>query len=108
MGLGTRETGHRQRVPLFPNTRFAPLWIWIGFTAAWMLFYFVYGIALIGRDFFDAAVWAGGGVTGFQDALLVGYLPAATVWGQRQGACGYLTKPVDERTLISAVNGALA
>lgn len=30
------------------------------------------------------------------------------VWGQRQGACGYLTKPVDERTLISAVNGALA
>jgi twitching motility two-component system response regulator PilH len=30
------------------------------------------------------------------------------VWGERQGACGYLTKPVDERTLISAVDDALA
>jgi twitching motility two-component system response regulator PilH len=29
------------------------------------------------------------------------------VWGQRQGACGYLTKPVDDRTLIDAVNGVL-
>src|SRR4029453_6441751 len=27
------------------------------------------------------------------------------VWGERQGASGYLTKPVDEKTLISAVNG---
>ncbi len=29
------------------------------------------------------------------------------VWGQRQGASGYLTKPVDEKTLITAVNGVL-
>ena len=26
------------------------------------------------------------------------------VWGQRQGAKGYLTKPIDEKTLISTVN----
>jgi twitching motility two-component system response regulator PilH len=32
---------------------------------------------------------------------------ADRVWGERQGAAGYLTKPVDERTLISAVNGVL-
>lgn len=32
---------------------------------------------------------------------------ADRVWGQRQGACGYLTKPVDDRTLIDAVNGLL-
>lgn len=32
---------------------------------------------------------------------------ADRVWGQRQGAHGYLTKPVDEKTLISAVNQAL-
>ena len=29
------------------------------------------------------------------------------LWGERQGARGYLTKPVDDRTLIDAVNGAL-
>ena len=33
---------------------------------------------------------------------------ADKVWGERQGACGYLTKPVDDRTLISTVNGLLA
>lgn len=33
---------------------------------------------------------------------------ADKVWGERQGACGYLTKPVDDRTLISAVNDLLA
>lgn len=32
---------------------------------------------------------------------------ADRVWGERQGACGYLTKPVDDRTLIDAVNGVL-
>ncbi|MEM7098926.1 MAG: response regulator [Pseudomonadota bacterium] len=32
---------------------------------------------------------------------------ADKVWGERQGACGYLTKPVDERTLINTVNGLL-
>ncbi|MEM7078516.1 MAG: response regulator [Pseudomonadota bacterium] len=32
---------------------------------------------------------------------------ADRVWGERQGACGYLTKPVDDRTLIEAVNGLL-
>ena len=32
---------------------------------------------------------------------------ADKVWGQRQGACGYLTKPVDDRTLIKTVNGLL-
>jgi len=32
---------------------------------------------------------------------------ADKVWGERQGARGYLTKPVDDRTLISAVNGLL-
>ena len=32
---------------------------------------------------------------------------ADKVWGERQGACGYLTKPVDDRTLISAVNDLL-
>jgi twitching motility two-component system response regulator PilH len=29
------------------------------------------------------------------------------VWGQRQGASGYLTKPVDDDTLIRAVNAVL-
>jgi len=33
---------------------------------------------------------------------------ADKVWGERQGACGYLTKPVDDRTLINTVNGLLA
>ena len=32
---------------------------------------------------------------------------ADRVWGQRQGACGYLIKPVDNRTLIDTVNGVL-
>ncbi|MEM7000555.1 MAG: response regulator [Pseudomonadota bacterium] len=32
---------------------------------------------------------------------------ADRIWGERQGACGYLTKPVDERTLIDAVNNLL-
>ena len=32
---------------------------------------------------------------------------ADKIWGERQGACGYLTKPVDDKTLISAVNGLL-
>ena len=29
------------------------------------------------------------------------------VWGQRQGARSYLTKPVDEETLIKVLNGVL-
>jgi twitching motility two-component system response regulator PilH len=29
------------------------------------------------------------------------------VWGERQGASGYLTKPVNEKTLMMAVNGVL-
>ncbi|MCZ6640956.1 MAG: response regulator [Gammaproteobacteria bacterium] len=33
---------------------------------------------------------------------------ADRVWGERQGACGYLTKPVDDRLLIATVNQALA
>jgi twitching motility two-component system response regulator PilH len=32
---------------------------------------------------------------------------ADRVWGERQGACAYLAKPIDERTLIGAVNRAL-
>jgi twitching motility two-component system response regulator PilH len=32
---------------------------------------------------------------------------ADRVWGERQGACGYLTKPVDDRVLISTVNDVL-
>jgi twitching motility two-component system response regulator PilH len=32
---------------------------------------------------------------------------ADRVWGERQGASGYLTKPVNERTLIDAVNEVL-
>jgi len=32
---------------------------------------------------------------------------ADRVWGERQGACGYLIKPVDDRTLIEAVNDVL-
>lgn len=32
---------------------------------------------------------------------------ADKVWGERQGACGYLTKPVDDRALIKMVNGLL-
>lgn len=32
---------------------------------------------------------------------------ADKVWGERQGACGYLTKPVDDKILISTVNGLL-
>ena len=33
---------------------------------------------------------------------------ADKIWGERQGACGYLTKPVDDRTLIKTVDGLLA
>jgi twitching motility two-component system response regulator PilH len=33
---------------------------------------------------------------------------ADRVWGERQGACGYLTKPLDERMLIKTVNGLLS
>lgn len=29
------------------------------------------------------------------------------VWGERQGAKGYLTKPVDEAVLMEAINGLL-
>lgn len=32
---------------------------------------------------------------------------ADRIWGARQGACGYLTKPVDDRTLIDTVNDVL-
>lgn len=33
---------------------------------------------------------------------------ADRIWGARQGACGYLTKPVDDRTLIDTVNDLLS
>ena len=33
---------------------------------------------------------------------------ADRIWGERQGACGYLTKPVDDQTLIKTVNRLLA
>ncbi len=33
---------------------------------------------------------------------------ADRIWGERQGACGYLTKPVDDRTLIDTVNHVLS
>ena len=33
---------------------------------------------------------------------------ADRVWGERQGACGYLTKPVDDRVLIDTVNDILS
>ena len=33
---------------------------------------------------------------------------ADKIWGERQGACGYLTKPIDDRKLINMVNGLLA
>jgi twitching motility two-component system response regulator PilH len=29
------------------------------------------------------------------------------MWGKRQGASGYLTKPIDEAALVSAINEAL-
>jgi len=29
------------------------------------------------------------------------------VWGERQGACGYITKPVDDKLLMRTVNAAL-
>jgi twitching motility two-component system response regulator PilH len=29
------------------------------------------------------------------------------LWGKRQGASGYLTKPIDEAALVSAINDAL-
>ena len=32
---------------------------------------------------------------------------ADKVWGERQGAVGYLTKPVDDKILIRTVNGLL-
>ncbi|MCZ6658517.1 MAG: response regulator [Gammaproteobacteria bacterium] len=32
---------------------------------------------------------------------------ADRIWGERQGACGYLVKPVDDRTLIDTVNHVL-
>ncbi|MGE0706085.1 MAG: PleD family two-component system response regulator [Vicinamibacterales bacterium] len=33
---------------------------------------------------------------------------ADRIWGERQGACGYLTKPVDDKTLINTVNDVLS
>ena len=30
------------------------------------------------------------------------------LWGKRQGASSYLTKPIEERQLVSAINDALA
>ena len=33
---------------------------------------------------------------------------ADRVWGERQGASGYLTKPVDDKTLLNAIDLALA
>ncbi len=33
--------------------------------------------------------------------------PADIVWGERQGACGYLVKPVADKDLISTVNEVL-
>jgi twitching motility two-component system response regulator PilH len=33
---------------------------------------------------------------------------ADKIWGEREGACGYLTKPIDGRKLINMVNGLLA
>lgn len=33
---------------------------------------------------------------------------ADRVWGERQGACGYLTKPVNDRMLMDAVNDVLS
>ena len=32
---------------------------------------------------------------------------ADKVWGERQGAVGYLTRPLDDKILISTVNGLL-
>jgi twitching motility two-component system response regulator PilH len=32
---------------------------------------------------------------------------ADRIWGKRQGACAYLTKPVDDQALIDAVNSVL-
>lgn len=32
---------------------------------------------------------------------------ADRVWGERQGAKGYLTKPVDDRTLLNTINTVL-
>ncbi len=63
------------------------------------------------------------GVNGFQATRLLtrgtatGHIPviiisakdqdADRVWGARQGAMDYLTKPVEDRVLIDAVNAAL-
>ncbi|MCZ6855725.1 MAG: response regulator [Gammaproteobacteria bacterium] len=33
---------------------------------------------------------------------------ADRIWGERQGAYGYITKPVDDRLLIATVNEALS
>lgn len=33
---------------------------------------------------------------------------ADKVWGERQGARGYLTKPVDPKTLIATIDGVLS
>ena len=32
---------------------------------------------------------------------------ADKIWGERQGACGYLTKPIDDRSLIKMVDGLI-
>ena len=34
--------------------------------------------------------------------------PADIVWGERQGACGYLVKPVADKQLVAKVNEVLA
>ena len=79
-----RSARSQWAIPLFPDLPVAPLWIWLLLTACWMAAYLVYAWLLIGSGIFGAAFWKGWGLTVFQDALLIGYLPAAVVWGRRQ------------------------
>ncbi len=83
------------------------------------------GITLAGRELPDVILMdvVMPGVNGFQATRQItkgdatSHIPviivsskaqdADKVWGERQGAKGYLTKPVDERKLLATINGLL-
>ena len=81
-----RSTGGDGSIPLFESVPWAPLWIWLAISSTWLVLYLVYAHALLGSAILTTGFWLGWGLTNIQDALLIGYLPAATVWARRQGA----------------------
>ena len=79
-----RPTAWSWSIPLFAHIPLAPLWIWLAITTVWMALYCAYAHFIVEVSLFEGRLWRGWGLTVFQDALLIGYLPAGILWGQRQ------------------------